>query len=195
MIWARCRTGSAQAEAVAAGGGGRADGGTEMDSDGEQQGTRTSKAPDAFRTISEVSEELDLPQHVLRFWETRFTQIKPMKRRGGRRFYRPEDIRILRGIKSLLHVEGYTIKGVQKLLKDQGVKALPFAGEEWVATPSPTGPSPMGSSSPEPADDRTEMEDPSRTDARAVPVSPDSATLQDAVKDLKQIRDLLRQHG
>lgn len=80
------------------------------------------KAPDAFRTISEVAEELELPQHVLRFWETRFTQIKPMKRGGGRRYYRPDDVDLLRGIRHLLYGEGYTIRGVQRLLKDEGIK-------------------------------------------------------------------------
>jgi DNA-binding transcriptional MerR regulator len=80
------------------------------------------KSPDAFRTISEVADELDLPQHVLRFWETRFSQIKPMKRGGGRRYYRPNDIDMLRGIKHLLYEEGYTIKGVQKLLRENGVQ-------------------------------------------------------------------------
>ena len=78
------------------------------------------KGPDAFRTISEVAEELDLPQHVLRFWETRFNQIKPMKRGGGRRYYRPDDIDLLRGIRHLLYDQGYTIKGVQKLLRQNG---------------------------------------------------------------------------
>lgn len=80
------------------------------------------KAPDAFRTISEVAEDLDIPQHVLRFWETRFGQIKPMKRGGGRRYYRPDDIDLLRGIRHLLYGEGYTIRGVQRLLKERGVK-------------------------------------------------------------------------
>jgi len=80
------------------------------------------KSPDAFRTISEVAEDLDLPQHVLRFWETRFTQIKPMKRGGGRRYYRPDDIDLLKGIRTLLYDQGYTIKGVQKLLKQNGNK-------------------------------------------------------------------------
>ncbi len=78
------------------------------------------KSPEAFRTISEVADDLDLPQHVLRFWETRFSQIKPMKRGGGRRYYRPDDVELLRGIKTLLYDEGYTIRGVQKLLKEQG---------------------------------------------------------------------------
>ncbi len=80
------------------------------------------KSPDAFRTISEVAEDLDLPQHVLRFWETRFAQIKPMKRGGGRRYYRPDDVELLRGIRHLLYDEGYTIKGVQRILKEQGVR-------------------------------------------------------------------------
>ena len=80
------------------------------------------KSPDAFRTISEVAEDLDLPQHVLRFWETRFPQIKPMKRGGGRRYYRPDDVDLLKGIRHLLYDHGYTIKGVQKLLKTNGNK-------------------------------------------------------------------------
>lgn len=75
------------------------------------------KAPDAFRTISEVAADLDIPQHVLRFWETRFTQIKPMKRSGGRRYYRPDDVDLLRGIRRLLYGEGYTIRGVQRILE------------------------------------------------------------------------------
>ena len=86
------------------------------------------KGPDAFRTISEASEELGVPQHVLRFWETRFSFIRPMKRAGGRRFYRPHDLAVLRGVRTLLHDEGYTIKGVQKLHKEQGVKRLLAAG-------------------------------------------------------------------
>ncbi len=82
----------------------------------------TTKSADAFRTISEVADELDLPQHVLRFWETRFPQIKPLKRAGGRRFYRPADVRLLTAVRQLLYAEGYTIKGVQRLLREQGVK-------------------------------------------------------------------------
>jgi DNA-binding transcriptional MerR regulator len=82
------------------------------------------KAPDAFRTISEVADDLDIPQHVLRFWETRFTQIKPMKRSGGRRYYRPDDVDLLRGIRRLLYGEGYTIRGVQRILKENGIKSV-----------------------------------------------------------------------
>ncbi|MBR0849665.1 MerR family transcriptional regulator [Bradyrhizobium diazoefficiens] len=82
------------------------------------------KAPDAFRTISEVAQELDIPQHVLRFWETRFSQIKPMKRSGGRRYYRPDDVDLLKGIRRLLYGEGYTIRGVQRILKEHGIKSV-----------------------------------------------------------------------
>ncbi len=90
---------------------------------------RSEKSNDAFRTIGEVSEELDIPQHVLRFWETKFAQIKPMKRGGGRRYYRPDDINLLRRVRDLLYSEGYTIRGVQKLIKEQGVKGL-IAGDD-----------------------------------------------------------------
>jgi len=86
------------------------------------------KSPDAFRTISEVAEELDLPQHVLRFWETRFNQIKPMKRGGGRRYYRPQDVELIKGIRHMLYDQGYTIKGVQKLLRDNGNQFLVAVG-------------------------------------------------------------------
>ncbi len=82
------------------------------------------KAPDAFRTISEVADDLDIPQHVLRFWETRFAQIKPMKRSGGRRYYRPDDVDLLRGIRRLLYGEGYTIRGVQRILKEHGIASV-----------------------------------------------------------------------
>ena len=78
------------------------------------------KAPDAFRTISEVADDIDVPQHVLRFWESRFPQIKPMKRGGGRRYYRPDDVDLLRGIRHLLYGEGYTIRGVQRILREHG---------------------------------------------------------------------------
>lgn len=86
------------------------------------------KAPQAFRTISEVSETLDVPQHVLRFWEGKFAQIKPLKRAGGRRYYRPDDIELLRGIRALLYAEGYTIKGVQKLLRVSGARYVAEIG-------------------------------------------------------------------
>jgi DNA-binding transcriptional MerR regulator len=86
------------------------------------------KSADAFRTISEVAADLDVPQHVLRFWESRFTQIKPVKRAGGRRFYRPEDVDLLRGIQVLLYTDGFTIRGVQKLLKEKGLRHVAGVG-------------------------------------------------------------------
>ena len=90
------------------------------------------KSPDAFRTISEVAEHLDTPAHVLRFWESRFPQIRPVKRAGGRRYYRPSDVALLAGIKRLLHDEGLTIRGVQKILRDQGVRHVAGLSDESV---------------------------------------------------------------
>jgi DNA-binding transcriptional MerR regulator len=86
------------------------------------------KAPDAFRTISEVAEEINVPQHVLRFWESRFTPIRPLKRGGGRRYYRPDDVDLLRGVRHLLYGEGYTIRGVQRILREEG---LAFVQSVW----------------------------------------------------------------
>ncbi len=91
------------------------------------------KSPEAFRTISEVAVDLDVPQHVLRFWETRFPQIKPIKRAGGRRYYRPEDVDLLRGIRALLYADGYTIKGVQKVLRARGLRHVANLGRNGVA--------------------------------------------------------------
>ena len=85
---------------------------------------RQAKSPNAYRTISEVADAMEVPQHVLRFWEGKFSQIKPMKRGGGRRYYRPEDVEIIQAIRTLLHEDGYTIKGAQKLLREQGVKSI-----------------------------------------------------------------------
>jgi len=98
------------------------------------------KSPEAFRTISEVAEELDVPQHVLRFWEGRFAQIKPVKRAGGRRYYRPEDIDLLRGIRTLLYGDGFTIKGVQKILRDKGQRYVAELGREEAAVLPPPAP-------------------------------------------------------
>ena len=88
------------------------------------------KSPEAFRTISEVSKDLSLPQHVLRFWETKFVQIKPIKRGGGRRYYRPEDVDLLKGIKNLLYNDGYTIRGVQKVIRENGSKNILFSNNK-----------------------------------------------------------------
>ena len=101
---------------------------------------RVEKSALAFRTISEVATELDVPQHVLRFWESKFSQVRPLKRGGGRRYYRPEDVDLLRRIRSLLYDDGYTIKGVQRLLKE-GVRVMPRTGPQpatAVALPRPT---------------------------------------------------------
>ena len=104
------------------------------------------KGPEAFRTISEAADELNVPQHVLRFWETKFAFIRPMKRAGGRRFYRPADIAVLRGVRKLLHDEGYTIKGVQRLHREEGLRRLITAGGGEVAAP-PTPAQPVGAPS------------------------------------------------
>ncbi len=121
------------------------------------------KSSSAFKTISEVADALDLPQHVLRFWETKFTLIAPMKRGGGRRYYRPEDVEILRRIRGLLHDDGYTIKGVQKLLKTGGKEAL---------KPSKADPQRTAESRPVP-DDKTRRE------------------LQSIVDELEELRGLI----
>lgn len=98
-----------------------------------------SKAVEAFRTIAEVADDLGVPKHVLRFWEVKFPQIRPMKRGGGRRFYRPEDLALLRGIQALLHAEAYTIKGVQKILREQGVDHVKQFGRDPQSIPAVKG--------------------------------------------------------
>jgi DNA-binding transcriptional MerR regulator len=110
----------------------------------DEESPRPAKSPEAFRTISEVAETLNVPQHVLRFWETRFSQIRPMKRGGGRRFYRPADVDLLKGIRHLLYGQGYTIRGVQRILKEQGTahvveigRGTVHAGEPQVAPDEP----------------------------------------------------------
>ncbi len=116
------------------------------DASGDAGRVRPKKAPNAFRTISEVADDLHIPQHVLRFWETRFAQVKPLKRGGGRRYYRPDDIALLRRISDLLYIQGYTIKGVQRLLREGGGKLSddipPPAPEEQAgaASDGPGGP-------------------------------------------------------
>ncbi|MGH6933409.1 MAG: MerR family transcriptional regulator [Dongiaceae bacterium] len=107
-------------------------------------GRRLEKSTAAFRTISEVAQELDVPQHVLRFWETRFTQIRPLKRGGGRRYYRPEDVALLRLIRELLYNEGYTIKGVQKLIREGALKQrLAQIESEVMAAAAPVSVDPL----------------------------------------------------
>ena len=144
---------------------------------------RRGKSESAFRTISEVAEELDLPQHVLRFWETKFVQIKPLKRGGGRRYYRPEDVALLRRIRGLLYDDGYTIRGVQKLFKQNGGKI-------------PDAVSPQQGAEPDPQP-RTDL--PVAQAASPVPSSGLSesqrAELTALLESLEEIRDLLRKNG
>ena len=143
------------------------------------------KSPEAFRTISEAADELDLPQHVLRFWETRFSTIKPLKRGGGRRYYRPEDVLLLKGIRHLLYDQGFTIKGVQKILKDQGVRHVAAIGNGGPveALPPAVAPDPIG-----------EEDAPSAVDEAATPAPPRSnPALGDADRERLNavLRDLL----
>jgi DNA-binding transcriptional MerR regulator len=170
------------------------------------------KAPDAFRTISEVAQELDVPQHVLRFWESRFREIKPMKRGGGRRYYRPDDLDLLRGIRHLLYGEGYTIRGVQGLLRERGLRFVqnvwrpgapqpidrPTEDEEAVEAPAAAGPG-----AHEPRAPSLSGADIGRGVEHAPPVVPRTAApsaglapedvqkLQAALRDLTECRRLL----
>lgn len=174
------------------------------------------KSPDAFRTISEVAEDLDLPQHVLRFWETRFNQIKPMKRGGGRRYYRPQDVELIKGIRHMLYDQGYTIKGVQKLLRDNGnqfviaIGAGDMAAVEAIAQRKQSAP-PTAEGRPHPSEDEMLVGEPRVKPSRRFfglgkteedgPVAPDSAKLsrdnrallQEALFDLLECKRLLDQ--
>lgn len=141
---------------------------------GDNGGRRGLKSRDAFRTISEVASDLDVPQHVLRFWETKFNQIRPLKRGGGRRYYRPEDVDLLRRIRTLLYTEGYTIKGVQKVLRENGGRS----GFEPAR--------PLRSAAPD---------EPPRPSGPATPLGPTQRReLQDILLDLEALRALLRNH-
>src|SRR5262245_27933614 len=132
------------------------------------------KSAEAFRTISEVAAELAIPKHVLRFWEGRFPQIRPMKRGGGRRYYRPEDLDLLRGIRQLLHNEGYTIKGVQKILRESGVDEVKKWGRTGTASAPPKrAPAKSGKSS----------------------IAGSRAVVASAIKELEACRDLLSPAG
>lgn len=150
------------------------------------------KSPDAFRTISEAAEELDLPQHVLRFWETRFAHIKPLKRGGGRRYYRPDDVLLLKGIRHLLYDEGFTIKGVQRILKDQGVRRVIAAGEAVAGEQMPpTAEAPGGVPIAVPAGD-----EPTVAPKNPVLTADDTERLNDVLKtllDCKRALDMARE--
>ncbi|MCF4098189.1 MerR family transcriptional regulator [Maritalea mediterranea] len=141
------------------------------------------KSPDAFRTISEAADELDLPQHVLRFWETRFKQIKPLKRGGGRRYYRPDDVQLLRGIRYLLYDEGFTIKGVQKILKEHGARHVIAIGETGAIEPvAPVGALSNGNGhedTPEGGENRAEASD-------GTPNVPSEITVNEAIEIAKK---------
>lgn len=140
-------------------------------------GRRAGKSAAAFRTISEVAGDLDVPQHVLRFWETKFSQIRPLKRAGGRRYYRPEDVALLRRIRALLYEDGYTIRGVQKLMREGGVRKLVEGGDPPASAPAaesaPAAPAAPTAPSSEPAD---------------------RAALRATLEELTALRNLLRQH-
>lgn len=143
------------------------------------------KSPDAFRTISEAAEELDLPQHVLRFWETRFSTIRPLKRGGGRRYYRPDDVLLLRGIRHLLYDQGFTIKGVQRILKDQGSRYVIAVGEGK----SVEDILPMLEMA-ETAGDEAELEEAAMTASAAIDAQ-DREKLSDVLKNLLECKRLL----
>ena len=135
------------------------------------------KSPEAFRTISEVASELDVPQHVLRFWETKFSQIRPMKRGGGRRYYRPEDVALLRRIRGLLYEDGYTIKGVQRLLRENGGRP-----------PEPSAP-PSGETSSSGAPATAQPASPQGLDAAK------RGELEALLRELEELRALFRRSG
>jgi len=155
----------------------------------------TRKAPGAFLTISEVAEELGIQQHVLRFWETKFSQIRPMKRGGGRRYYRPEDVALLRHIHSLLYTEGYTIKGVQKLLKGQtknSIAANTHVASEAAATAQHAALSVVPYPNARAAAPVTEQAAPA---AQAGLTDAQKSSLQSMLDDLKTIRGLIGRQG
>ncbi|MBV8652740.1 MAG: MerR family transcriptional regulator [Alphaproteobacteria bacterium] len=147
---------------------------------------RPAKSAAAFRTISEVAQELDVPQHVLRFWESKFSQVKPLKRGGGRRYYRPEDVVLLRRIRQCLYQDGYTIKGVQKLLREGALKSggngPAASGDELDLgiAPPPAVPAP-------PSETR-------RKEAAAAP-SELHAVVAEVLSELTDLRDMLRRRG
>ena len=138
----------------------------------DAEGDKSGKSPEAYRTIGEVSEMLGVAQHVLRFWESRFSQIKPVKRAGNRRYYRPDDIALIRRIRALLHDEGYSIRGVQKLLKSSGVKGLVDGADAPAATPAGSTPTVPASAAAAPAGNQDE--------------------LRGVLGELREIRNLLR---
>lgn len=152
---------------------------------------RVEKHPGAYRTITEVADDLGIPQHVLRFWETRFAQVRPVKRAGGRRYYRPDDIEILKGVRGLLHGQGYTIKGVQLIFREKGARfvqalgrgeaeaGVPLRGREVEDDPEPSG------------DDRVALREDVREAGREVLSEVSRESLRGALDDLVACRDAL----
>jgi DNA-binding transcriptional MerR regulator len=151
----------------------------------QSPGRRPAKSAAAFRTISEVADELAVPQHVLRFWESKFSQIRPLKRGGGRRYYRPEDVMLLRRIRQCLYDEGYTIKGVQRLLREGSLRPEDLASEPAATPPSraSSGGAPSIAKPPASAASR-----PSLPNGR----DPLHAALRDIRRELRDLRDLLK---
>lgn len=138
---------------------------------------RGGKSAEAFRTISEVASDLDVPQHVLRFWETKFNQVRPMKRGGGRRYYRPEDVDLLRSIRALLYEDGYTIKGVQKLLREGGIRPDEAGDGAVEHVESPASEVPAAPAAP--------------AAKASVPAGPDKAELKAVLDELEALKKLL----
>ena len=163
---------------------------------------RAVKSAGAFRTISEVAEELDVPQHVLRFWESKFTQVRPLKRGGGRRYYRPEDVLLLRRIRQCLYQDGYTIKGVQRLLREGALKNMPVVepvpeAPEPVAAPPARAAEPPAPAKPVPASagPNTPPLLAAIERAAADAASEMQSVVAEVVQELGELRDLLRRHG
>ncbi len=162
------------------------------DGDRHPPEARAQKSQAAFRTISEVADELDVAQHVLRFWESKFPQVRPLKRGGGRRYYRPEDVELLRQIRSLLYHEGYTIKGAQKLLR--GRRSRPAPDEETPRVP-PAPPSPAAAPAAPAAPAaavKPAAPDPQPAPATPLPVAPELRRRLEALRDeLVLVKELL----
>ena len=166
-----------------------------MDAD-DTRNAKVKKAPNAFRTISEVADELHIPQHVLRFWETRFPQVKPLKRGGGRRYYRPDDIALLRRISDLLYIQGYTIKGVQRLLREGGGKLsddIPPAtpDEQAEAEAERTIPAPLEAEPQLPMPGLVPMLPPGQPPTRAARPTPAQPPRPTAPGEVERLRALL----
>ena len=148
------------------------------------------KAPEAFRTISEVAEELDVPQHVLRFWETRFNQIKPMKRGGGRRYYRPSDVDLLKGIRTLLYGQGYTIRGVQRILRESGMPHVAGIGRGEIEPDQQAEGAEKATPKPAPKVVRAEEEEPEKAPEPELSEN-QTEQLRQALSDLAVAKQLL----